>query len=178
MNKIFVFCIGGSGLRVLKSLVMLLASGLDVKGYDIVPILIDPHKDLDELKNVNALLSCYSRINKNINICDKNNDNKLDGFFSTNIVSLDELGEGNGDVTFDFDRRNDNSFKEVINLNALNANDVNRQLIELLYSEVNLEKSLSVGFKGGPIGGCVRLKETVEESDGWRAFDGDGNWFV
>lgn len=48
MKRVFVFCIGGTGLRVMKSITMLLAAGMDAKGYTIVPVLIDPHMDLEE----------------------------------------------------------------------------------------------------------------------------------
>ena len=39
--KTFVFGIGGTGARVLRSLTLLLASGVECKS-DIVPIIIDP----------------------------------------------------------------------------------------------------------------------------------------
>ena len=42
-STLHVFCIGGSGLRILRSLIMLLASGYDIKGYKIKPYLVDPH---------------------------------------------------------------------------------------------------------------------------------------
>ena len=38
MAKVFVFCIGGTGLRVMKSVVMMAAAGMRTNGYDIVPI--------------------------------------------------------------------------------------------------------------------------------------------
>ena len=43
MAKLYVFGIGGTGARVVKSLTMLLASGVKTN-YDIVPILIDPDR--------------------------------------------------------------------------------------------------------------------------------------
>ena len=45
MAKVFVFCIGGTGLRVMKSVVMMAADGMKTNGYDIVPVIIDPHVD-------------------------------------------------------------------------------------------------------------------------------------
>lgn len=41
-NKVFVFCIGGTGLRVMKAITMLAASVVKTNGYSIVPIIIDP----------------------------------------------------------------------------------------------------------------------------------------
>jgi hypothetical protein len=41
MNKLYIFGIGGTGSRVLKSLTMLLAAGVKCD-YDIVPIYCRP----------------------------------------------------------------------------------------------------------------------------------------
>lgn len=50
MKKVFVFCIGGTGERVMKSITMLMAAGMSTHGYTVVPIIIDPHLDLDKRK--------------------------------------------------------------------------------------------------------------------------------
>lgn len=50
MKKVFVFCIGGTGIRVMKSVLMLMAGGMKTNGYAVVPIIVDPHLDLDEKK--------------------------------------------------------------------------------------------------------------------------------
>ena len=42
MSKIFVFGIGGTGSRVLRSLTMMLATGIKFGADEIVPIIIDP----------------------------------------------------------------------------------------------------------------------------------------
>ncbi len=41
--KLFIFAIGGTGARVLRSLTMMLASGIDGldSSYEIVPLIID-----------------------------------------------------------------------------------------------------------------------------------------
>ena len=41
MSKIYIFGIGGTGSRVIKSLTMLLASGVQMDSDAIVPIIID-----------------------------------------------------------------------------------------------------------------------------------------
>lgn len=56
MKKVFVFCIGGTGIRVMKSIMMLLAGGMKTNGYAVVPIILDPHLDLEEKKNYIASL--------------------------------------------------------------------------------------------------------------------------
>ena len=61
MKKVFVFCIGGTGIRVMKSVTMLMASGMSTYGYTVVPIIIDPHMDLEEKKNLHSLIDNYGR---------------------------------------------------------------------------------------------------------------------
>ena len=45
MKKVFVFCIGGTGIRVMKSIIMLMAGGMDTHGFAVVPVILDPHLD-------------------------------------------------------------------------------------------------------------------------------------
>ena len=59
MKKVFVFCIGGTGIRVMKSITMLMAGGMDTNGYMVVPVIIDPHLDLEEKKNLVTLYNLY-----------------------------------------------------------------------------------------------------------------------
>ena len=62
MKKVFVFCIGGTGIRVMKSITMMMAGGMDTNGYMVVPVIIDPHLDLEEKKNLHSLLDSYINI--------------------------------------------------------------------------------------------------------------------
>lgn len=41
-GKLYIFGIGGTGSRVIKSLVMLAASGVKIDASAIVPIIVDP----------------------------------------------------------------------------------------------------------------------------------------
>lgn len=165
MNNLFVFCIGGTGLRVMKSLLMLLASGIEIKGYNLIPIIIDPHKDLDELKKLKVLIENYGKIYRAIN---GNQPSNYPGFFKTNVLSLDRLA-GNEEDVFDFDQRIDSTFRQYINLNNLADNDISKQFIESLYSEVNLSKPLSVGFKGSPNIGSVVL-DSIDNATWFKTF--------
>ena len=49
MGKLYVFAIGGTGSRVLRSLTMLLASGCKTESSEIVPIIIDPDASAADL---------------------------------------------------------------------------------------------------------------------------------
>ena len=167
MPRIFVFGIGGTGSRVIKSLTMLFAAGVKTNNYDIVPILIDPHKDLLELKNCKKILDRYTLFNRQLY---SNYNPKTDGgFFRTNIVSLGSIGSEGLKEDFDFDSRIDDSFRDYLKVNMLSADDPNKDLINLLYSDINLSKRLSVGFKGNPNIGSVVLNQ-FEDATWYKTF--------
>ncbi len=167
-KRLFVFGIGGTGARVIKSLTMLLASGIRAGDFDIIPILIDPHKDLKELNDCKSLLRLYGKIHDEIY---KDVQNSTDGFFKTKIATLSSLAPGAGmKDEYDFDERHDIPFSQFIKMERLPRNSPTEDLLKLLYSKDNLNKSLAVGFKGSPNVGCVVLN-TLTESPGYRAFE-------
>ena len=64
MAKLYVFGIGGTGSRVLKSLTMLLASGVKLQNdFDtLVPIIIDPDAANGDLNRTADILTKYQNI--------------------------------------------------------------------------------------------------------------------
>lgn len=168
MAKVFVFCIGGTGIRVLKSITMLAASGMKTNGYQVVPIIIDPHVDLEEKTRVDNLVADYSRI---YDFSTKDGDNRLEampGFFNTQFIRLTELdGQSNSKSENQAERR---SFGDYINSGNLNNGDVNNYFIKTIFSEENLKNSLAVGFKGNPNVGTVVLNEMVGKSSWYESF--------
>jgi hypothetical protein len=168
MARLFVFGIGGTGARVMKSLTMLLASGMKPGNFEVVPILIDPHKDLKELNDTKSLLRLYSEIHQKIYDRAVENDN---GFFRSKITTLKSLSPDSGlKDDFEFDERHDVSFRNFLELSNLNPDNPTHDLLSLLYSDKNLNDSLSKGFKGNPNVGSVVLN-SIRDSDGFRAFE-------
>lgn len=168
MKRVFVFCIGGTGLRVMKSITMLLASGIDAKGYTIVPILIDPHMDLEEKRNLQTLLEEYETVHNNTIISDGKRLNAINGFFSTEIADLAKLNGQQNDISEPIAEKR--SFGQYINVGNLKSDDVNKYLVQTLFSQANLDNDLSVGFKGSPNVGTVVLGEMIKGADWFQAF--------
>ena len=168
MKKVFVFCIGGTGLRVMKSITMLMAGGMSTNGYTVVPIILDPHLDLEEKKNLHSLLDRY------INIYHRSVDNgsqtlnPLDGFFNSEIRLLSQLNNQNNDTQQVVGSKE--KFGSYINVANLSANDINNLFVNTLFSTKNLNSQLSVGFKGNPNVGTVVLGEMIEGADWFKAF--------
>ena len=87
MKKVFVFCIGGTGERVMKSITMLMAAGMDTNGFTVVPIIVDPHLDLDEKKNLQTLIDKYVEIHQ-----EASEDRKSPkGFFEAEMALINTL---------------------------------------------------------------------------------------
>lgn len=168
MPRLFIFAIGGTGARVLKSLTMLLAAGAKSDPFEIVPIIIDPHKDLPELKECKNMLGMYSRINNTL--YGQHMPQSQKAFFRSRLTSLSQALEGGMKEGFDFDERIDETFGEFLGYNSLDRNDLNRDLLDLLYNEQTLGTKLSVGFKGNPNIGAVVLN-SFEDTDWYRNFE-------
>jgi len=145
MSKLFVFSIGGTGARVIRSLTYLLASGVKLPGCaEIVPIIIDPDAQNADMNRTIDLLKTYKSIQDQLGAdC---------GFFATKINTLE------GSFIFDFGGL-DQKFKDFINLNGLDYDT--QSLISLLFTKDNLDNSLNIGFRGSPNVGSVVLNQLI-----------------
>ena len=93
--RLFIFAIGGTGSRVLKSLVMLSAAGVrpvdddgrPVPNFEIVPVIIDPHKSNEDLKRAEQLLNQYCLVRDKLYGREVNGD----GFFANKISTLRQV---------------------------------------------------------------------------------------
>ncbi|MFT6841828.1 MAG: hypothetical protein ACJASR_000590 [Psychroserpens sp.] len=156
MSKLYVFGIGGTGARVLKSLSFLLASGVSCKSDTIVPILIDPDAANGDVSKTTNILRQYQKIRKNLSF-DNSSKNE---FFKTHIDALTP--------NFSIKIQNSNKrFKDFIDYSTLDKK--NKALISLLFSDKNLNADMEVGFKGNPNMGSVVLNQ-FNQSDDFKSF--------
>lgn len=168
MKKVFVFCIGGTGIRVMKSVVMLMAGGMRTNGYTVVPIILDPHLDLEEKKNLHTLIDSYKEIYERTIHQGDSMLNPLDGFFHAEIRTIEELNDQLNDTQQSAGSKE--KFGSYIGQANLGVDDVNNFLIETLFSTKNLNSPLSVGFKGNPNVGTVVLGDMIEGADWFKSF--------
>ena len=158
MKRVFVFCIGGTGLRVMKSVTMLLAAGMKTNGYQVVPIIIDPHLDFGEKKGLDGLIELYEHIYNDVTNNGKLKD--LDGFFSTSLTPIDRLHGKQNDKHVSFSEQR--PFNEYLGLQNIPQGDINNHLIDTLFTRKSLDNRLSVGFKGNPNVGTVVLSNIMK----------------
>ena len=140
--RLFLFAIGGTGSRVLKSLLMLSAAGVR-----IVPVIIDPHKANEDLKRTEAYLNDYRDIRRKL----YGNEPNADGFFANRIVTLREI-MSNSSVTlndtfiFNLGAVENAKFREFIGFDTMN--EANQALTSLLFANYQLENKMNIGFVG------------------------------
>jgi len=168
MKKVFVFCVGGTGIRVMKSITMLMAGGMSTGGYMVVPVIIDPHLDLEEKKNLHSLIDSYREVYDRSTLDGTSQLNALGGFFNSEIRTLGSLNNQSNDMGQTAGSRE--KFRSYIGFSSLDALDLNNYLVETLFSTRNLDSPLSVGFKGNPNVGTVVLGEMIEGADWFKAF--------
>ena len=156
----YVFFIGGTGARVLRSLTMLMASGVSINSGDrIVPIVVDYDLQNGDLVKALDLFNRYSYLNK---IGEFSDGEK--GFFAT---PMDVKPYSTVDI------KCKDTFKNYIDLETIKLMSPSTAVfIESLYdnspktdsrTELNLE--MSVGFKGNPNIGSVVFNEYFQNSN-------------
>lgn len=169
--KTFVFFIGGTGARVLRSLTMLMASGVSLKDEQdaIVPIIVDFDATNADLKRSNELMGQYNNLHS---VCDYAKDKfEGKGFFKAPL-GIEENGMFKQfgslvKMSFSDDR---STFGKYIGYDSLGQitreTAATKMLIDSLYDdssessrdrELNLE--LKYGFKGNPNIGSVVFNE-------------------
>lgn len=158
----YLFCIGGTGARVLRSLTMLLASGVKLpKGDNIVPIILDYDLKNADLEQAKMLLGMYEKLH---NVAKYEADEE--GFFRASIdirpYSIVDIKNDSGKETF-------KKFLDYPTLKAVAP--ASALLVEALYddsiqdnpcTELNLE--MSKGFKGNPNIGSVVFNDYFKNS--------------
>jgi hypothetical protein len=159
MSKMYVFAIGGSGSRVLKSLTMLLAAGVKCDVDTIVPIILD--KDVSCFNETKELIENYITTQEYAPKYDKGKVKNR--FFNTKLKLL------NNNLVWKLENE-ENKFKKYINYNDLSGAMLKtKALVDVLFSKNTLEMSTSVGFQGNPNVGSVVLNQ-FSKHKGFKTF--------
>ncbi len=155
MSKLYIYGIGGTGARVLKSLTMLLATGVSLgeKIDTIVPVIVDPDSGNGDLTRTVQIMQMYKKIRQNLKFGNRQDKN---GYFRVEIEDM------NTDFRLNLNNVANMRFGEYIAYNKF-ASEVgvnsNQALMSLLFSDKNLSCPLDVGFKGNPNIGSVVLND-------------------
>ncbi|MBQ9254681.1 MAG: hypothetical protein IJ180_07920 [Bacteroidales bacterium] len=151
MSRLYLFAIGGTGSRVLRSLTMMLSCGVDIGIKEIVPIIIDPDVSNASLTKTVSLMNKYSSIREKLSFGDSN------GFFGT------EINQILPNYTLPIRDTDNKRFDEFICYSSMSK--TNQAMTSMLFSDENLSSSMEVGFKGNPNIGSVVLNQIAVDSN-------------
>lgn len=153
MSKLYIFGIGGTGSRVLRSLTMMLAAGVKVAANEIIPIVIDPDSANADLTRTVQLMTKYGSIRKEFTFPENNKSQ----FFRTGIRPVTK------NYSIQIADTQNKRFNQFIGLNSMSLE--NQAMAKMLFSEKNLDADMNVGFKGNPNIGSVVLNQIVSSPD-------------
>ena len=153
MGKLYVFGIGGTGARVLRSFTMMMAAGVNMGADEVVPIIIDPDASNADLTRTVALMNIYRTIHSSLSFTPKNEST----FFRK------ELSQILVNYTLRINDTDDKTFLQFIDLPSMDKSS--QAMMRMLFSEKNLGSSMDVGFKGNPNIGSIVLNQIVDSND-------------
>lgn len=153
MSKLYIFGIGGTGSRVLRSFTMMMAAGVKIGADEIVPIVIDPDAANADLTRTVALMNNYRNIRKYLSFPKENKNT----FFKK------EIGHFLSNYTLRINDTDNKSFQNFIDLPSMSR--ANKAMCRMLFSEKNLTSQMQVGFKGNPNIGSIVLNQIVNSED-------------
>jgi hypothetical protein len=172
-KRIFVFGIGGTGSRVIRSLTMMLASGVKLNDVEkVIPIIIDLDIKNEDTNRTIRALDLYEDIR---DVAYGKGAVVKEGFYSTDLSKLSSLrsedAQGIVKESFLFDFGGiDSEFGDYLRLPSMDQ--IDQDFMKLLYDdspaaapETELRLRLSKGFKGNPNIGSViftQLKDSPE----------------
>ena len=160
MDRLFVFGIGGSGERVMRSLVMLVAGGMEMNCGTIVPVLIDSDEKSCALTKVCELIDAY---NKAVRLFDKDANFVKDDFVKANSMFHVKIEKP---LLLNVSGTDVETLKKLVD--AQNLEKISPDLkaeFEMLYSEKSQNMQLSWGFVGNPSIGAIVLNQMLESDE-------------
>lgn len=153
MSKLYIFGIGGTGARVLRSFTMMMAAGVKIGADEIVPIIIDPDAANADLTRTVTLMNNYRSIRKHLSFPKENK----------NTFFRKEINQTLINYTLRIKDTGDKSFQNFIELPSMSR--ANQAMCRMLFSDKNLTSQMDVGFKGNPNIGSVVLNQIIDSED-------------
>lgn len=153
MSKLYIFGIGGTGSRVLRSFTMMMAAGVKIGTDEIIPIIIDPDVANADLTRTVTLMNNYRSVRKHLSFPKENK----------NTFFRKEISQILPNYTLQINDTDDKTFQNFIELPSMSR--ANKAMCRMLFSEKNLTSQMDVGFKGNPNIGSVVLNQIVNSND-------------
>ena len=177
--RLFLFAIGGTGVRTLKSLTMLAMAGVrpvcddgtPLNDFELVPVIIDPHRAGEDIKRTEALLADYRQTREAL----YGDRRDAEGFFAMRISSLRDIA-GTGVASrlpagyaMNLSAVEHRQFSDFIGYDTMS--EPNQALTDLLFAPYQKANKMNIGFVGSPNIGAVALNE-IKDTPEFKAFAG------
>ena len=172
MDKLYIFAIGGTGARVMRSLTMLMAAG-ELADYEVVPILIDFDVNNGDLVYTLNLMHKYKDIHKKA--YDGGGFIHNDGFLCSPLTPIMSFSPNNAvknnSFAIDMHINHNMRVRDLLGYhNLMGSEHPFRLLLDTLFTtDINgeLNQDLCVGFKGNAkiarLGyAALKIQETIE----------------
>ncbi len=172
MPKLYLLAVGGTGVRVTKALINLLATGVEVppgpnaEPWKIIPLVIDPHKDGRDLLRMSAQLKRYRVLHQAAIKSGKAQEAAGgSGWFATELRTVGELVDhsSTNDPIAHLGDIGNKKFGDYIGIDSLTG--AQRAMASALYSEDQLAVTMDIGFVGNPAIGVVALEELNRQQE-------------
>ena len=172
MPKLYLLAVGGTGVRVTKALINLLATGVEVPAgpndepWKIIPLVIDPHKEGRDLLRMSQQLKRYRVLHE---AAVKSGSGQAAaggaGWFATELRTVGELVDhaATDEPIAHLGEIGNKKFGDYIGLDGLAG--VQRAMASALYSDEQLDVSMDIGFVGNPAIGVVALEELSRQKE-------------
>lgn len=189
--KIYVFAVGGTGARVLRSFTMLMAAGCKLpEDTTIVPVILDYDLLNGNFQTTEGVLEKYQNVRESAyKMKDTYHLYKDDSFFAAPIIRLDQIPVSGGasplrQRTFHVSIEGEkDTFGKYIGYDLLTRGhdehsdlSLTKDFLNVLYNNDpeshgrELHLQLNVGFKGNPNIGAVVFDKWIE-SEEFRVFE-------
>lgn len=163
MGKLYYFGIGGTGSRVLKSLLVLLSAGVRLPNTsEVVPIIIDPDKGAADLARTSDFIREYQQLNAYAKGVTADSSSAVQPTFFATPVNPPRSG-----LVLPLLAQSNKRFDESIGYATMSKEQ--KAITQLLFSGDVRKMSMEVGFKGNPNMGSIVLNQ-FDESEEFKAF--------
>ena len=109
MSKLYIFGIGGTGSRVLRSFTMMMAAGVKIGTDEIIPIIIDPDVANADLTRTVTLMNNYRSVRKHLSFPKENK----------NTFFRKEISQILPNYTLQINDTDDKTFQNFIELSSM-----------------------------------------------------------
>lgn len=155
IDTLYVFAVGGTGERVMRSLIIEIAGGLQLNCNALQPVIVDSDDQSHAIGNVNKIIKAYHAVRNLYEL--SSGYVPADDMTRTNSMFKVQI---NDPILLNISGMQVETLQKLVNVSSMN-DDLLAEF-NSLYSESSQTMNLSWGFVGNPSIGSVVLTQMLE----------------